>query len=143
MTCVVCNDPTVAARKIVENDLTWAFTDNMPITPGHSLIVPKRHVASIGSLTREERVAILELAEVVKNALKKAFSATGFNVAYNENKVAGQTVEHFHMHIVPRTAGDTGTYEYEPRKFLYRTGSRLESPQAELLDVARLIRKAL
>jgi diadenosine tetraphosphate (Ap4A) HIT family hydrolase len=75
----------------------------------------------------------------IKNALKKSFDADGFNVAWNEGVSAGQTVDHLHIHIVPRKAGDAGIYEYEPRKFLYRPGSRIKSPKRELREIACLI----
>jgi len=64
----------------------------------------------------------------VCTALKKALVAEGFNFAWNEGAVAGQTVPHFNLHIVPRTTGDSGIWEYEPREFLYRPGSRAASP---------------
>lgn len=57
--------------------------------------------------------------------------------------MAGQTVPHFHLHIVPRKQGDAGILEYEPRKFLYRPGSREEGPEAELQSVAAQIRAVL
>ncbi len=69
--------------------------------------------------------------------------AEGFNLAWNEGKIAGQNVSHFHLHVVPRKIGDAGITEYEPRKFLYRSGSREESPDTELLAVANLIRSSI
>ena len=143
MRCVFCDDGNVRARKIFDNGLALAFPSSMPITPGHVLVVPKRHAATMNAITQEERIAVLDLGEKIKTALKKVFGAGGFNVAYNEGKVAGQNVGHFHMHIVPRTENDGGIVEYEPRKFLYRTGSRGETPQEELLQVAALIRTAV
>ncbi|HVM73533.1 MAG TPA: HIT family protein [Candidatus Paceibacterota bacterium] len=143
MECAFCNNTSIGERKISENDLAWAFPTNIPITPGHTLVIPKRHVANITEMTLEERAAILDLAEKIKSALRKVFNAQGFNIAWNEEKVAGQSVPHFHLHIVPRTEGDTGIIEYEPRKFLYRPGSREESPQHELESVAASIRGAL
>ena len=128
---------------IAENDLAWAFPTNIPITPGHTLVIPKRCVALFDDMTDAERAAIFDLADTIKGALRKVLGTQGFNLAWNEGTVAGQTVPHFHLHIVPRTEGDTGIYEYEPRKFLYRTGSREETPEEELSEVARQLRQAL
>src|SRR3989344_3464657 len=108
MECAFCSDENVRARKVTENNLAWAFPTNIPITPGHILIATKRHAALMQDLTQDERDAVLELAEDVKRALKKVFGTQGFNVAYNEGKVAGQSIQHFHMHIVPRKEGDAG-----------------------------------
>ncbi len=57
----------------------------------------------------------------------------------NDEKVAGQSVPHFHLHIVPRQEGDTGIYQYDPRQFLYRPGSRAESPELELQEISHLL----
>jgi diadenosine tetraphosphate (Ap4A) HIT family hydrolase len=94
-------------------------------------------------MTPDERAAIFNLAEIIKQALRESFGAKGFNVAWNEEEMAGQSVPHFHLHIVPRTAGDTGILEYEPRKFLYRPGSRETSSEAELRGVAQQIKSTL
>lgn len=143
MNCAYCEDPAVKERTLAENELAFAFLSYMPIVPGHTLISPKRHIASYEELTREEREQIENLRSQVREALRKTFAAEGFNYAWNEGVLAGQSVPHLHLHILPRTEGDAGIYEYEPRKFLYRSGSRAESPQEELLAVAELIRKSL
>lgn len=70
-------------------------------------------------------------------------NAEGFNFAWNMGEEAGQSVPHFHLHVVPRKPGDTGILEYEPRKFLYRPGSRAVSPEEELQALARLVRNFL
>ncbi|MBU6321134.1 MAG: HIT family protein [Patescibacteria group bacterium] len=137
--CPFCTRADIRERAIVENDLAWAFPTNIPITPGHTLVVPKRCVATLAELTPEERLAILDMTVEIQEALKSAFGAEGFNVAWNHGGIGGQSVPHFHLHIVPRRAGDEGITEYEPRKFLYRPGSREESPQAELAAVAKLV----
>lgn len=64
-------------------------------------------------------------------------------MAWNEGGVAGQTVPHLHMHLVPRKQGDEGITEYEPRKFLYRPGSRAESPVEEIREIAKLLKMEL
>ena len=141
MNCPYCTLPEIQDRKIVENELAFAFLGNMPIVPGHTLIVPKRHVQKYENLTGAEMKAIENLRIRVINALTKTFNVEGFNFAWNDEKIAGQSVPHFHLHIVPRKKGDTGICEYEPRKFLYRPGERENSPEAELKEVARLIAK--
>lgn len=135
--------PEIQQRIIIENDWAFAFPTNIPVVPGHVLISPKRVVLSLEELSKEEVNAILELIGQLKPALKKAFGATGFNIAWNEGKDAGQTVDHFHVHVLPRKKGDTGVWQYDPRKFLYRTGSRETSPEKELQAVAEQIKKAL
>ena len=141
--CAYCEVPEIKARMIVENDYAWAFPTNIPIVPGHVIIVPKRCVALLEDMTDDERADIFALRIQLKSALIKTFGAEGFNYAWNEGKLAGQSVPHFHLHIVPRKAGDTGITEYEPRKFLYRPGEREASPEDELRSVAILIRNAL
>jgi diadenosine tetraphosphate (Ap4A) HIT family hydrolase len=107
------------------------------------LVVPRRCVSSYGDLTPEERLAIEELRIKIVNALKELYGVEGFNFAWNEGGVAGQSVPHFHLHIVPRKEGDTGIVKYEPREFLYRPGSREASPEEELMAVAREIAKKI
>ena len=115
----------------------------MPIVPGHALICPIRVVESCEQLSSEEWQALLELQNQVCSALRSVFRAEGFNFAWNMGEQAGQTVPHFHLHVVPRKSGDTGILQYEPREFLYRPGSRAISPAEELQQTAELIRKNL
>jgi diadenosine tetraphosphate (Ap4A) HIT family hydrolase len=142
-TCVFCTLPEIKYHTIKRNELAWAFLTNIPITPGHSLVIPVRHVETFEELTDAERVAIFDLVAEVKEALRKTFGAEGFNHAWNEGAAAGQAVSHFHLHIVPRTQGDAGITEYEPRKFLYRPRSREVTPEAELQAVAKEIKRSL
>jgi diadenosine tetraphosphate (Ap4A) HIT family hydrolase len=139
--CPFCAENDGKPRMIVENKLAWAFPTNIPITPGHVLICPLRCVPTWEQLTDEEKTAIFDLRSTLRDALIKIFGAEGFHYAWNEGAVAGQSVPHFHLHMIPRKAGDEGITEYEPRKFLYRPGSRAETPQAELIEIASLIRK--
>ena len=141
--CIYCTLPEIKARKVVENGLAIAFPTNIPITPGHMLVIPKRCVARHEDLTIEERNAIEELRMKVVLVLRKVFKAEGFNFAWNDDKIAGQSIPHFHLHIVPRKEGDAGVYKYEPREFLYRPGSRAISPNEELNDVVESIKKVI
>jgi diadenosine tetraphosphate (Ap4A) HIT family hydrolase len=143
MNCPFCNNPDIKERIIYKDDLVMAFPTNLPITPGHVLICPTRHIANVDDLTDNELLAIKNLILKLKNSLSKAVSAQGFNIAWNEGISAGQSIDHLHIHIVPRKEGDSGIYKYEPREFLYRPGSRSESPESELQDIAKLVRENL
>ncbi|MDO8564809.1 MAG: HIT domain-containing protein [bacterium] len=143
MKCVYCETPEIVARTIVTNKVAFAFPTNIPIVPGHTLVCPKRCVRRYEDLSTEEKEAIEELRVKICGALKTVLGAEGFNFAWNDGESAGQSVSHFHLHILPRREGDTGIYEYEPRKFLYRTGSREPSPEAELQRVSERIAAAL
>ncbi|MBI3888535.1 HIT domain-containing protein [Candidatus Nomurabacteria bacterium] len=141
--CVFCTNPGVKEREIIRNELAWAFPTNIPIVPGHVLICPIRCVDDFNDLTQEEVLAIFDLQKKLKKAFKKVFGAEGFNYAWNEAEVGGQAVPHFHLHMLPRKEGDTGITEYDPRKFLYRPGSRETSPDEELDAVVKEIKKHL
>lgn len=141
--CPFCAKPEIKERTILEDTFVFAFPTNIPITPGHTLIAPVRCVSSFDDLTFEEAQALFSARRKIVGALKLAFGAEGFHFAWNEGEAAGQSVPHFHLHIVPRKAGDTGITEYEPRKFLYRPGSRESSPESELQMVSQLLKKSL
>jgi diadenosine tetraphosphate (Ap4A) HIT family hydrolase len=144
MNCPFCEEKEVRHRIIVENNLVFAFPTNTPIVPGHILVCPKRHIQYIEDATSEEQEAIEEIRHKIKIALKSVLQAEGFNYAWNEEKIGGQSVPHFHLHIIPRKDGDAGVYNYEPREFLYRPGPRtVNSPQEEIAEIVNLIKKAL
>ncbi len=143
MTCIFCSKPEIKAREIISNDLAWAFPTNIPITPGHILIAPKRCVAALEDLTADERLAILSLADQIMEALKQSFGAQGFNSVWNQGVLAGQSVPHFHLHIISRTDGDVGVLGYDPRSMLYRTGDREPTSEVELMKIVEKIKKAL
>ncbi len=141
--CVFCRSEGIKKRILFQNKFAWAFLTNIPVVPGHTLIAPTRCVATFGELTGAEVKAIFDIRKRFVPVFEKVFQAEGFNYAWNEHEVAGQTVPHFHLHMLPRKKGDTGITDYEPRKFLYRSGSREPSPEQELQAVSRLMRSAL
>ncbi len=129
--------PEIEQRTIAKNKTAFAFLTNTPITPGHTLIAPIRVVASVNELTDEEWQGIRALTMTIQDALKQAYGAEGFNYAWNQGADYGQSVPHFHLHIVPRTPSDDGITDYEPREFLYRPGSRESTPENELAAIAK------
>ncbi len=134
-TCVYCSAPEIKKRTILSNDFAWAFPTNIAITKGHTLIAPIRHARTLEELSKDERIAILDLAETIMSALRKTYGAEGFNCVWNQEKLAGQSVPHFHLHIIPRKEGDTGLLGYDPRSMLYRTGDRDPMPEEDLIKI--------
>ncbi|AMM54001.1 HIT family protein [Pyrococcus kukulkanii] len=104
MQCPFC---TPEPRNLLyENGLIRILVDSYPANRGHLLVVPKRHVTRVEDLTWEEKLAIMKGVEKAMEALKKVLSPDGFNVGINIGKAAGQTVEHLHVHVIPRYRGD-------------------------------------
>ncbi len=82
------------------------FRDAYPVSPGHSLVIPKRHVASFFEISVEERLAMLELLDVAQVAAERECHPAGYNIGINDGRAAGQTVPHLHLHLIPRFTGD-------------------------------------
>ena len=80
--------------------------DGFPISPGHTLVIPRRHVDSFFSLTADERVDLLGLLDQAKAGIEKEFKPATYNVGINDGPAAGQTVAHLHIHLIPRYTGD-------------------------------------
>lgn len=94
-------------RIIAENELAYAVLDAYPVTPGHTLIIPKRHTPDYFSLFQPEKNAIDQLLERQREQiLKNDKSVSGFNIGSNAGKEAGQTIHHCHTHLIPRRFGD-------------------------------------
>ena len=91
---------------VASNELAFAVRDIRPVSPGHTLIIPREHVSDWWSTTPEQRVAIWDLVDVVKADLDAELAPDAYNVGFNAGQAAGQTVFHLHVHIVPRYLGD-------------------------------------
>ena len=105
MDCIFCE--IIKNKKYrFENDLAVAFDDGMPVSKGHTLIIPKRHCRDYFELTSEEMKAMYELSNKVKEYLDNEYHPDGYNVGFNVGEYGGQTVMHCHMHVIPRYKGD-------------------------------------
>jgi diadenosine tetraphosphate (Ap4A) HIT family hydrolase len=93
-------------RILLENDFAAAISDRFPVAPGHTLVIPKQHVASLFDLPQEEQSALWRLVALVRDKLKIEIAADGFTVGVNDGLAAGQTVMHAHVHVIPRRNGD-------------------------------------
>jgi diadenosine tetraphosphate (Ap4A) HIT family hydrolase len=117
------------ANWIGANRLAFAIPDGFPVSPGHTLVVPKRLVATWFEATVEEQNAIMELVNVVKQKLDARTPVPdGYNIGVNVGAAAGQTVMHLHVHLIPRYRGDTpdpcgGVRHVIPDKANYLVGN--------------------
>jgi len=102
--CAFCYIPH--QRILKANEHSFLIGDGFPISLGHSLIIPFRHIASFFDATTEERASLLDLLDYAKTILDIEFHPDGYNVGINDGAVAGQTVPHLHIHLIPRYIGD-------------------------------------
>ena len=104
VTCPFCTLPP--ERIIHESQHGVIIRDGFPISPGHTLIIPRRHVDSFFNLTAEEKLDLLGLLETAKAGVDAEFNPDSFNIGINDGPAAGQTVPHLHIHLIPRYTGD-------------------------------------
>jgi diadenosine tetraphosphate (Ap4A) HIT family hydrolase len=90
----------------LENEFALAFLDGFPVAQGHTLVIPKRHAASLFELPEEEQAAVWKLVAQVRASLVAELQPDGFTVGVNDGTASGQTVMHSHVHVIPRTTGD-------------------------------------
>lgn len=103
-TCAFCTLPS--ARVIDENATAMVIRDGYPVSPGHTLLIPKRHTGSFFDLSEQERDDLLALLDCSKRVLEAELQPQGYNIGINDGAAAGQTVPHLHVHLIPRFEGD-------------------------------------
>ena len=102
--CPFCQ---VAAPRILQaSSLAIALTDAFPVSRGHCLVIPRRHVRSWFETSEDERREMLRLLDDAREILRRDYGPDGFNIGINEGPAAGQTILHLHVHLIPRYAGD-------------------------------------
>ena len=90
-----------------ENDFAYASYDSYPVSDHHCLIIPKRHIKDYFDMNNDELIACNDLIQIVKNEiLSKDVNVKGFNIGTNAGKIAGQSIMHCHIHLIPRREGD-------------------------------------
>ncbi|WP_376793288.1 HIT family protein [Thermoflexus sp.] len=133
--CIFC---AIVARQqpaeiVYEDERTMAFMDINPANPGHTLVIPKRHAATIFEIDEEDAAAVMRTAVRVARAIRAALAPEGLNLVQSNGRAAGQEIFHLHVHVIPRWVGD---------------GLRLARPpvvrrERPLSEVATEIRRAL
>lgn len=133
--CIFCRliAGEIPSAKVHEDELTMAFMDLGQVTPGHVLVATKRHAQTLLDLTAEECAAVMQASQRIARAASAAFGASGITLLQANGRDGGQTVNHFHIHVVPRHASD-GVGLIWPRK---------EPGPAALSDYAARIRRHL
>ncbi|WP_027417243.1 HIT family protein [Aneurinibacillus terranovensis] len=108
--CIFCKiiQSEIPSAKVYEDEHVLAFLDISQVTKGHTLIIPKQHHVDLFELPSETAAHLFATVPTIANAIQKAFQPTGLNLLNNNRKAAGQTVFHFHMHIIPRYGKEDG-----------------------------------
>ncbi|HZQ74007.1 MAG TPA: HIT family protein [Burkholderiales bacterium] len=131
--CVFCR---IAAKQIPatvvhEDEHTLAFMDIGQVNPGHVLVAVKRHAETLYELDEAQAAAVFRAAARIARALRAAFSPEGLSVYQANGKAAGQTVFHFHLHLVPRHGGDgmdlTWPVKNPPREALEQSAAKIRA----------------
>ena len=106
--CIFCKlaNKDIPTNIIYEDDRFTVILDASPATKGHALILPKYHAAHIYELPDEDASAVFVLAKKLATKMTEILHCDGFNIVQNNGEVAGQTVFHFHMHLIPRYLND-------------------------------------
>ena len=125
MDCIFCDiiNGKGEAEILYENELVTAFLDIRPVNYGHTLVIPKKHFTNFLELPDEYAAELMRVTQLMAGIIQESLKADGFNVIINNGAAAGQTVYHFHFHIIPRFISD---FNYRPRLKAYADGSMKE-----------------
>lgn len=129
--CIFCKiaNGEIPSKTLYEDEDFKVILDVGPATRGHALILPKNHYANLYELPDEEAVKVMLLAKKMAALMTEKLGCDGFNLVQNNGKAAGQTVFHFHLHLIPRYKEDGQTLGWKP----------LEPTQEELEDIKKII----
>ena len=130
--CIFCKlaNGDIPTRSIYEDDDFNVILDMSPATKGHALILPKSHDKNLYELPDETAAKVMVLAKKLATEMTEKLGADGFNLVQNNNEIAGQTVFHFHLHLIPRYEGDNQKINWTPTT---KTAEELDS----VLDILR------
>lgn len=126
--CIFCKiaNGQIPSSTVYEDEDFRVILDVAPAAKGHSLILPKQHSDNLWELGEEERKKVLDIAAKVSKGQKKALSCDGVNLLQNNGLAAGQSVFHFHMHLIPRYKGDDAN-------FGWKTGTLTDDDKEDIL----------
>ncbi|MBD5544134.1 MAG: HIT family protein [Lachnospiraceae bacterium] len=130
--CIFCKiaNGEIPSKSIYEDEEFRVILDLGPAAKGHALILPKSHYANLFELPEETAKKVIVLAKKLGNQMMDKLHADGFNLMQNNGEAAGQTVFHFHMHLIPRYKDDNQKIQWVPGK---PTGEELEEIQKQII----------
>lgn len=116
--CIFCKiaNGEIPSRTLYEDDDFRVIMDLAPATKGHSLILPKNHYKNVYEIADDTAAKVLPLAKKMATLMTEKLGADGFNIVQNNNEVAGQTVFHFHVHLIPRYNDDNQSLVMKPQE---------------------------
>lgn len=114
--CIFCKIATgeIPSKTLFEDEQFRVILDLGPVTKGHALILPKEHYANLYELPEEVAAETMKLAKKMATVMTQKLGCQGFNLMQNNGEIAGQTIFHFHLHLIPRYEGDGQTFEMKP-----------------------------
>lgn len=124
--CLFCKigRKEIAVKAVAASDTAVAFLDINPVAPGHTVVIPKKHVATILDMNDEEITSLFSLVRQATAQIKAGLKCDGFNIGMNQEKAGGQAIPHVHVHIIPRFENDGGGSMH----------SIVRNPSAESID---------
>ncbi|MFT8870722.1 MAG: HIT family protein [Sporolactobacillus sp.] len=125
--CIFCKiiNGDIPSAKVYEDEDVYAFLDIGQVTKGHTLVIPKKHIENIFELDADTAAKLYRVVPSIARALKETFHPVGLNVLNSNGKLAGQSVFHYHIHLIPRYgADDTFTFTFTPHVEDYSADQR-------------------
>ena len=115
--CIFCKivRGEIPSAKVLENDKVLAFLDINPVSKGHTLVIPKIHYSTYPEMPLDILAALGEALQKIGSAVKSQLDFAGFNILLNNDRAAGQLIDHSHVHLIPRNVGD-GVMDWPPVK---------------------------
>lgn len=133
--CIFCKiiKGELPSHKVFEDEHTVAFLDINPINPGHVLVIPKVHAERLSLLDDDNATALFKTVKKIEEVVSEMPDCMGTNLIQNNGRSAGQLINHVHVHIVPRAAGDSFRFKYD----------KLDANKKRLEEFASFYRKRL
>jgi len=116
--CIFCKiiEKSIPSKILFENDKNLAFLDIFPVSKGHTIVIPKNHYKNLEEIPNNELSELFEIVKRVSILIHKKLKIDGYNILQNNFRAAGQVVNHFHVHIIPRTNEDEKFKLFIPKK---------------------------
>ena len=106
--CIFCKiiEKSIPSKVLFENDKNLAFLDIFPVSKGHTIVIPKNHYKNLEEIPNNELSELFEIVKKISILIHKKLKVDGYNILQNNFRAAGQVVNHFHVHIIPRSNND-------------------------------------